>query len=458
MTTGQATAITVDPTLGARGGPFTAVTIVTPPSTSTGTAAVQGLKIVFTPTVTFTGTTTFTFALSNRFATSAPALITVTVQGRPNPAQDPNVNALVTAMTDATERFIQTQLTNLGSRLGTLNGGGGSGGGSAGGSGGLSITLNGHSLATFTDDSSRELLIYALEPASGDPVAAAPPAAGPAAAQRLGIWVDGTFDSGSHDGTPDRVGLNSGGTEVSAGLDYRASSSFAFGLSAGFAQDANDLITGPNEGTREYASDLAAYAAERLGNGGFIDAIVGFGNLHFDTRRFSPVTSAMAFGARTGSDAFASLTAGQRFEAGRFDVAPYLGLTGDEANLNAFTESGAGTGDLTYGNQAVREVSAVAGLRVQGHYGTGIGDVIPHLTLEYGRRLSGTSIDPIWYADRPDTVFPILANQIGSHPLTIDLGESLRLPSGFVFDADYRSIVDGQAVQHLLRIELSKKL
>jgi uncharacterized protein YhjY with autotransporter beta-barrel domain len=452
VTTSHATSVTIDPTLGARGGPFIAVKIVTPPSAATGTAAIAGLKIVFTPAVTFTGTTTFTFALSNAFAVSAPATITVTVQGRPDPSTDPSVTSLVTAMTDAAERFMNTQITNLGTRLGTLNdGGGGSGGG------GLSITLNGHSLTTLSADSTRDVLIHALEPGSAGPVAAAPPAP-LASAQRLGLWVDGTFDSGWHNGTPDRVGLNSGGAEVSAGVDYRASTSFAFGLSGGFAQDENELITGPNQGTREHASDLAAYAALRLGRSGFLDALIGFGNLYIDTRRFSPVTSSMAFGSRNGNDAFASLTAGERFDAGRFSIAPYLGLTGDEANLNAFTEFGAGIGDLTYGNQAIREVSAVAGVRIEGRYGTQIGDVTPHFAIEFGHRLSATSTDPIWYADRPDTIFPILANQIGSQPLTFDFGESLRLRSGFVFDADYRSIVDRQAVQHLLRLQLSTKL
>ena len=74
-------------------------------------------------------------------------------------------------------------------------------------------------------------------------------------------------------------------------------------------------------------------------------------------------------------------------------------------------------------------------MRIEGRYGTQIGDVTPHFAIEFGHRLSATSTDPIWYADRPDTIFPILANQIGSQPLTFDFGESLRLRSGFVFDA-----------------------
>ncbi|HEV3087297.1 MAG TPA: autotransporter outer membrane beta-barrel domain-containing protein [Candidatus Elarobacter sp.] len=455
VTTGQSTAVSIDPTIGARGGPFTSVSIVTPPNPATGTAAVQGLKIVFTPAVTFTGSTTFTFALSNATATSAPALITVRVQGRTDPSKDADVNALVTAMTDATERFIGTQMTNLGDRMGSLHGGdGGTGGNGAG----LSITVNGHSLATLTSDSARELMVRTFGSAYDGATAATPSLAPNGAASRVGVWADATFGAGSHNGTPSRTGLNFGETEVSAGVDFRANDRFTFGISGGYAHDANDLISGRDQGTRQYASDVALYGTLRVGQSGFVDALIGWGRIHFDTRRFDPNTFATARGSRDGDDAFASITTGQRFRVGKFSLEPYAGLTADEANLRAFTETGAGIGDLTYGDQAIREVSAVAGLRADAHYATRIGIVAPHLDLEYGRRLSATSVGPVWYADRPDTVFNIPAHQIGSQPLTLGAGTTLRLPSGWLFYVDYRSIIDRDAVRHLLQLQLSTKL
>jgi uncharacterized protein YhjY with autotransporter beta-barrel domain len=451
VTTGPSQSISIDPTIGASGGPFTGVTIVTPPNPSTGTAVVNGLTIVFTPAVLFTGSTTFTFALSNQFSTSAPALITVTVRGRPDPSKDPDIDSLVTAMTDATERFIGGQIWNISDRLGTLNGGGPN-------DGTVGLTLNGLSLLSFSSGASLEQMIRAFGRSYDVPSGAPTGAAARNAAQRLGVWLDGTFGFGSHNGIPTRSGLNFGGTALTAGLDYRVSERLALGISGGWAHDQNDLITGHDQGTRENASDVALYGALRLGRSGFLDVLAGAGTLQIDTRRFDRINAVMMRGSRTGSDAFASVTAGERFDLGRFQLAPYGGFTGTSATLKAFTETGPGIGALAYGDQAIREVSGVVGVRGNARWLTLVGTVTPTFAVEYDRRLSATSIAPLWYADRPDTVFFIPANQIGAEALNLDIGATLRLPSGWLFSTDYRSIIDRTAVQHLLRLGLSTKL
>jgi large repetitive protein len=455
VTTGQGASVAIDLTTGATGGPFTSAAIVTPPNPATGTATIQGLSVVFTPVVTFTGTTTFTFTLTNRFATSAPAQVSVTVQGRPDPSKDPSLDALVTAMTDSAERFISNETSNIGQRLGTLNGGG-TGGTNAGG---LSFTVNGRPLNLLKSDATRDLLARSFGQQYDAP--GAPPQSGavaPAQPQRLGIWADGTFGLGSHDGQLVRSGLNFGYTGVTAGVDYRFTDRLALGIAAGFAHDQNDLVTGHDQGTRANASDVALYGSLRLGRGGFLDVLAGTGTLHIDTRRFDPINSVMMTGSRSGNDAFGSLTFGQQFDSGTLHLAPYAGLSGDTATLKAFTETGPGIGAIAFGDQAVREMSAVVGIRGESRLVSRLGIVTPHFAVEYDRRLSATSIAPIWYADRPDTVFWVPANQIGSQPLNLELGGTLQLPGSFLFSVDYRSLIDRSAVQHLLRLGISTKL
>ena len=69
-----------------------------------------------------------------------------------------------------------------------------------------------------------------------------------------------------------------------------------------------------------------------------------------------------------------------------------------------------------------------------------------------------TSSASLWYADHPTVPFGIDARQIGASPLNLAVGATLRLDGGFLFSADYRSIIDRTAVQHLLRVGLSTKL
>ncbi|MGD7246808.1 putative Ig domain-containing protein [Ralstonia pseudosolanacearum] len=80
-TTTSTAPVTLHPTANATGGPFSSVVIVAAPAS--GTAVVNGMDIVYTPTPTTSGNVAFTFALINTAGTSAPIQATVTVNAVP---------------------------------------------------------------------------------------------------------------------------------------------------------------------------------------------------------------------------------------------------------------------------------------------------------------------------------------------------------------------------------------
>lgn len=67
--------VTIHGATGAGNGPFTALTIVSPPAT--GTAIVSGTDMVYTSSVGGSGNVSFTFTLTNAFGVSAPATVTI---------------------------------------------------------------------------------------------------------------------------------------------------------------------------------------------------------------------------------------------------------------------------------------------------------------------------------------------------------------------------------------------
>jgi len=87
-------AVTIHGAAGATNGPFTAVTVTSPPTS--GTAVVQGTDIVYTADPNASGTFGFDFTLSNAFGASQPAHATITVNARP---VAPNLTASVIAGT-----------------------------------------------------------------------------------------------------------------------------------------------------------------------------------------------------------------------------------------------------------------------------------------------------------------------------------------------------------------------
>ncbi|WP_354687682.1 putative Ig domain-containing protein [Cupriavidus necator] len=86
------TPVTIHAAANASGGPFSGVTIVTPPAS--GSATVNGLDIVYTPTPTTSGPVTFSYALINGAGPSAPVQVTVTVNAVPVPVAQKQVSTL----------------------------------------------------------------------------------------------------------------------------------------------------------------------------------------------------------------------------------------------------------------------------------------------------------------------------------------------------------------------------
>ncbi|WP_373377784.1 putative Ig domain-containing protein [Cupriavidus nantongensis] len=84
--------VTIHAAANAANGPFSGVSIVTPPGS--GSAVVNGLDIVYTPVPTASGPITFTYALVNSAGTSAPVPVTVTVNAVPVPVAQKQVSTL----------------------------------------------------------------------------------------------------------------------------------------------------------------------------------------------------------------------------------------------------------------------------------------------------------------------------------------------------------------------------
>jgi hypothetical protein len=82
----------------------------------------KGFSLTFTPEGSFSGAATVTYTLSNQYGPSAPATVTIAVDTRPDPAADPEVNALADGQADLTRRFATAQIANFAQRNEALHG------------------------------------------------------------------------------------------------------------------------------------------------------------------------------------------------------------------------------------------------------------------------------------------------------------------------------------------------
>ncbi|WP_244788271.1 putative Ig domain-containing protein [Cupriavidus pauculus] len=91
VATNPNTPVTIHAAANAANGPFTGVVVVTPPAS--GSVAVQGLDIVYTPASTSSGAITFAYALVNAAGQSAPVPVTVNVAAMPIPVASAQASA-----------------------------------------------------------------------------------------------------------------------------------------------------------------------------------------------------------------------------------------------------------------------------------------------------------------------------------------------------------------------------
>lgn len=434
---------TVNLSDGAAGGPFSAATIVNEPSGTQGTAKVStrngAYVLTFAAATQASGAVLIRYTLTNAWGTSTPATVTLQVSARPDPGKDSEVIGLLNAQAQSAEQFANAQIGNFNDRLEQL-----------------------HDERTRHDNSFNVHVGLPQSPmspqAQGAPngqndmhgadgmnsLAAAP---SPDSARvpklphwiaddKLAVWTGGFVNFGTSD--RDTVRLSHTLVGVSAGADYRFLPALVAGLGFGYGRDVSDVGSSGTESNGE-AFSAAFYGSYHPGPV-FVDGLLGFGHLDFDSRRFVTETGGYANGARAGDQVFGSLSSGYEWRSGLTLFAPYGRMQFSSTLLRHYSESDAGAFDLSYANQRLAMVSAVAGVR--GEYGVPVswGAVKLSGRLEYSHALTGTSTARLGYADTNDDAYAVTVLGLSENQLTAAVGVDFSLPFGLTTGLTYQGM------------------
>jgi len=431
----------IDLTQGATNGPFTAADIATHPAAEAGKATIRHdgatHMLDFAAAGAFAGSASLQYTLSNADGRSAPATVILHVIARPDPSQDPEVIGLLTAQTETAKRFAKTQIQNFNRRLEQLH--------EEGDRRRNSVNVN---IGMTERDSDKTA--YADEERDRDPVADAfrrmdsgkkdeQASSGQDAYNPLGnfaVWTGGYVnfakaDSGGLDLDSTLVG-------VSGGVDYRFSPKFVAGLGFGYGRDKTEIGDNGTE-SRGRAWSMAAYGSYKPAPNVFIDSLLGYGFMDFDSRRFVTANGNFATGSRGGRQVFGSLTAGYEYRDEAWLVSPYGRLEASRSKLDGFTEKGGGIYTLTYGGQTVDTLSGVLGLRLEYAVPMGWGVLKPRARLEYTHDFEGSSRVSLGYTDVGTMPYGIDVDPFSRDYLTIGLGFDAQIGDGWSLGFDYRT-------------------
>ena len=487
------TPTTLDLTPFVKGTAITGVVLVGAPQH--GTLTVNGMRVTYTPAKDFFGADTFTYSAFGIAGKSAPATVRVTVVGRPDPARDANVTALLAAQSDTAQRFARAQISNFQSRMESLHRSGDSGVAPAPGTPAptpaptktartMPPTTTPISTAPPTSrfdpikptDGTRDALARtsAFLPTSyAGPVPAGTALPfvnelasllttkslnvaslvaassglnavdGPAGSSSTGIgplnfWISGVANFGKRVAAGERNQLEFTTDGVSLGVDRRFGNRLAAGVGVGFARDRTDIGVDGSK-SRGRSASLAVYSSYHPTQNTFVDGLLGIGKLNFKTQRYVAPIDAFASDDRNGNQLFASLAGGYEYRNKGFLLSPYLRLDYTSDRLNQSTENGAGQYALTYFPQTTPSLQGVAGFRAESLGQTNYGWAIPRARLEYRREFQGERDTSIAYADLTGgTRYAFSTGAVVRNALLVGVGADFIRRGGLTIGLDYQ--------------------
>ncbi|PWU31013.1 IPT/TIG domain/outer membrane autotransporter barrel domain-containing protein [Pseudomonas sp. RW407] len=451
----------VDLTRDASGGPFLRARLLSVSPASAGTASLSGpFTLRFVPAAAFAGSAVVSFSLENTGGNTATSTVTFSVQPRPDPTRDAEVIGLLNAQSRAAERFASTQMDNFNRRLEQLHrptcdrdsfnadvrrgrdnlnlGGLGKA---------LRDELEGNGVDADDDEQRRK---------EKDSSRAS---AGECSEEALAFWTDGFINSGSNQarGAKDNSFTTFG---LSAGMDYRLSPRTVVGLGVGYGNDRTDI--GEHDSRSEGdALGLAAYLSANPLSEVYIDALLGYNRIRFDSRRYvtADPSNGYASGSRDADQLFASLTASYEYRQGALSLAPYARVNSSYTRLDGYSEHGGGIYALSYEEQDLRYFTSFLGWRTSYDIQTSLGVLTPRVGLAWGHNFNRNQDYRVRYADQGDDgmLYRLSPDPMDTNFIDMDSGLSLSLGRAWRVALSYRSALGTNERNEMFRIGLDGK-
>lgn len=318
--------------------------------------------------------------------------------------------------------FRQQQLSNIGARLSALRGGA-----SGLGLSGLSFNIKGSILPG-------SVLVQALEPDTRSAATVDLPQAIP----KWGGFISGTVGGGDKARTASEQGFNFRSRGITAGADYRHSSTVVYGAALGYARsDVN--LDADGGGLDANALSLSLYGTYYRTQSFYLDAVLNYAANDYDqTRNIDYFVGSTHIQKTARSDSggkLLALSAGGGYEftarsGASMEVS--LRLHRIVSTIDGYTETGADALNLALGDQTIRVLSSSLGTRGSWPLSLKWGVLIPQLDASWEHELSGGAhqIKGSFVNDPFATPFAFKTDAPDRDYFQLGLGVSAIIPGG----------------------------
>jgi uncharacterized protein YhjY with autotransporter beta-barrel domain len=482
------------------GSGVTGVSIVT--TAAHGTVTVSGTNVTYTPVHNYFGADTFSYVAFGSGGASSSGVVTVKVAddaSRPDPTKDVTVTGLLTSEGDTAQRFSSAQIANFQHRMESLHRGSSDGTSTSSGFSADTSRIAGATAAeaanrqqldggSITNASPMLRVAYAQaasnmsDPVDGErgfksvqlendivsllttqSVNLSMSEQGAGAASATGIpnfWVEGIANFGTRDATSSQNGLDFTTSGISIGVDRRFSDKLAMGVGVGFARDKTDIGT---DGSYSHAhgSSITVYGSYQPTGNTFVDGLIGYGSLSFETKRYVDAVNDFAYGERDGYQVFSSIATGYEYRDEGQIISPYARLDYSVDHLNQSTETGAGLNALTYFSQVTPSVQGALGIRAEARHETTFGSATPSIRAEYRHDFQGEPQASMAYADLINGLqYTFATETIVRNSFALGIGDDFVMHDGLSIGIDYQLMhaISSSDVSQSITVRVSKDL
>ena len=300
---------------------------------------------------TASGTYTVTIIATDANGATGTFAQTIEVVARPDPTTDPGVRGVEAAQISAAARFGTAQIDNVAGRARMLH----LGFDPCSTQFDIGANIRWERTDSSNDEATKEAQKVLDERAKATKEERA------RCDRSFAVWAAGNVDFGFLRPTSaaDRSDFRTSG--LTLGADTRINERLIVGAALGVARDETDVdATGTESQARAQSASL--YGSFAPIKGLYVDALIGYGGLSFDSSRWQPTSGVMLSGDRNGSQYFGSLALSGVFQLDRLNLAPYLRADRVRSRLNGYAETGSATAALSYGAVGVSENSAAVGV------------------------------------------------------------------------------------------------
>lgn len=185
----------------------------------------------------------------------------------------------------------------------------------------------------------------------------------------LGVWINGSFHLGEVDSMPAQRGFNYKNWGVTAGADYKILDSLVLGGAFSYVLSDNDFDhKGGHADNDSYIGSLygSYYPIENF----FLDAVVNYGHINFDTTRNisytipGDVVHTQARGDTDGNQWGFTVSSGYHFPFQALNFTPYVRFAYRRLKVDDYHEQGGFGWGMRFEEQHIRSMKTVAGATV----------------------------------------------------------------------------------------------